>query len=75
MSFGLGIDIVNQDSPSFVWATFPTGATGGYNRFVLQNSRTFLLTAGQQVRLFVYCDAGQNMTSINKAELVLIRIR
>jgi hypothetical protein len=73
-SLGLGIDLANQDGPSFTWAQFPPAAINGSARFVLQNSRTAALTAGQSVRIFGYVDS-PNPVGMTAAEFVIERIR
>lgn len=73
-SIGLGIDVVNQDGPSFAWAQFPPAAIGGSARFTLQNSRTMQLSAGQPVRMFGYVDSPTEM-GMAGAEFVIQRIR
>ncbi len=76
VSHGIGLDIANQDSSGFLWATFPTSSLSGNGaaRFVLYNSRQMQLMAGQRLRAFAYVDAG-NAQTINKCELVATRVR
>lgn len=86
ISYGVGVDTSNADSPGFAW--WITGAvdpalqgTGvaynnpaGFFRHFAYNSRLMSLTAGQQVRLFTLIDSVSNV-GINKAELSLTRVR
>lgn len=51
VSYGQGVDSMNADSPSFLWAT-----TNG-TRNVVMNTRIVQLTAGTAVRLFTYIDS------------------
>ena len=74
VSIGLGIDVANQDGPSFVWGQMPPPAPGGSARFVLQNARTMRLTAGQAVRMFAYVDSPTPVGMTN-AELAIRQIR
>lgn len=73
-SIGLGIDVANQDGPSFAWGQFPPPALNGSARFVLANARTMSLTAGQAVRMFGYADS-PTPVGMTAAELVIRRIR
>jgi hypothetical protein len=51
VSYGVGVDTANHDSPTFTWTT-----TNAY-RNGFSNSRVAYLIAGTPVDLFVYVDS------------------
>lgn len=55
---GMGVDISNNDSPTFAWQTRPSGTL----RHTFGLSRNAHWYAGDQVRLFAYVDAGSPLT-------------
>jgi hypothetical protein len=69
ISHGLGIDIINADSPGFQWSVTAPNRSGSYN------SRLMPLTAGQQLRAFVYYDNGGSFGPINSAAFAIQRVR
>jgi hypothetical protein len=73
IGYGIGIDIANQDSPSFQWMiTSPvTTSPPQYHRNGGYNFRAMQLLQGQQVRLFVYTNS---QLTIYNAELQLRRV-
>lgn len=66
-SYGIGIDIANQDSAGFQWCVGNSLRQGG------MNIRQMRLTAGDALRMFMYIDGGGN--NVNGAELVVTRVR
>jgi hypothetical protein len=68
ISFGIGIDVANQDSAGFFWQNTITFRQGAYN------SRTLGLAKGQLLRLFLYYDYNA-AAAISAAELIAIRVR
>lgn len=67
LSYGLGIDVVNEDNAGFFWGV------GAPNRQGLFNSRIIMLTAGQALRLYAYVDNPSGV-GVNAAELNAVRI-
>jgi hypothetical protein len=64
-SYGIGIDVANQDSASFAWGQLNTTRNGLQNRVL----RSF--AAGDPVRAFIYSD---NAIGLNGAELVVRKV-
>jgi len=67
LSYGIGMDIVNQDNAGFFWGQ------GARHRQGLFNSRIINLASGDRLRLYAYIDnpAGVGVTN---AELNAVRI-
>jgi len=74
ISYGVGFDTANQDSPSFAWGTTNGAST---RRHGLLNNRVLVLTAGQTLKLFAYIDANSQGGGIPiySAEIAVYRIR
>lgn len=68
VSVGIGMHTSNADHPAFFWDNTKN------NRQGMQNVRVTTLTAGQQVRLFAYIDAGAPVACV-AAVLTIQRIR
>lgn len=71
LSYGLGLDTVNADSPGFAWTT--TIATTGTARYGHINTRMISLNVGDVLRAFYYLDGAAPI--IAAAELFGYRVR
>jgi len=71
VSYGVGFDTVNQDSPAFAWGVTSTASV---RRNGLLNNRVLALTAGQTLKLFTYVDQNASI-GIYSAEIAVYRIR
>jgi len=67
LSYGLGMDIINQDNAGFFWGQ------GARSRQGLFNSRIINLAAGDRLRLYAYVDNPSGVPVTN-AELNAVRI-
>lgn len=68
ISCGIGMHTSNTDHPAFFWDNTKN------NRQGIQNTRLIQLTAGQQIRLFIYIDQGGDF-GLSTAALTIQRIR
>ncbi|WP_279480219.1 hypothetical protein [Aureimonas sp. SK2] len=69
-SHGIGIDIVNEDSPSFFWKGTETGTNPSRNG--IMNVVHMSVTAGARIRMFGYTD--MDLTVMATA-LTILRVR
>lgn len=67
--FGIGMDKVAGDGPSFLWQTTTNGS--GTNRQGSQNMRYYTGLKGDQIRLFVYVDGSLNLVA---AEMNIFKV-
>lgn len=72
-SFGHGVDIAQQDSPTFKWDTFPANTAGGYNRFTQLNLRYRSCVVGDPLRMFGYIDGPATVPAA--VSLTILRVR
>jgi hypothetical protein len=68
ISYGMGIDTSNGDTPAFAWTNTNSHRQGHIN------TRLAPFAVGDKIRLFTYIDAGSSVT-VSACELVGYRVR
>lgn len=74
-SAGIGVDVAEQDSPTFEWYVITAGALGSHTtRTTLTSVQIEQFSAGDRIRLFAYVDVAAAVTGLDGADFQIYQL-